>query len=117
MPGASRNGMTLAAARLRGFDREDANALSRHVALPVIVGASLLKGVRLARAAFRRGMGAALRGRHRRRRWLDARLGAGSIRQVERVRLAAGRTPPTAWRWRAVTPAAPRLPTCEHRAR
>ena len=38
IPGVSRNGMTLAAARLRGFDREDANVLSRHVALPVIVG-------------------------------------------------------------------------------
>jgi undecaprenyl-diphosphatase len=41
--------MTLAAARARGFAREDANALSRHVALPVIVGATGLKGVRLAR--------------------------------------------------------------------
>jgi undecaprenyl-diphosphatase len=48
MPGVSRNGATLAAARMRGFDREDANALSRHVALPIIVGASLLKGTRLA---------------------------------------------------------------------
>jgi undecaprenyl-diphosphatase len=49
VPGASRNGMTLAAARLRGFRRPDASALSRHVALPVIVGATVLKGVRLAR--------------------------------------------------------------------
>jgi undecaprenyl-diphosphatase len=40
--------MTLAAARLRGFRRPDASALSRHVALPVIVGATVLKGVRLA---------------------------------------------------------------------
>lgn len=47
VPGVSRNGATLAAARLRGFTREDANALSRHAALPVIVGASLLKGIRL----------------------------------------------------------------------
>ena len=59
MPGASRNGMTLAAARLRGFDREDANALSRHVALPVIVGATLLKGTRLARRGLPPGTGAA----------------------------------------------------------
>ncbi|HVP01745.1 MAG TPA: undecaprenyl-diphosphate phosphatase [Solirubrobacteraceae bacterium] len=59
VPGASRNGMTLAAARLRGFNREDANALSRHVALPVIVGATLLKGTRLARRGLPRGMGAA----------------------------------------------------------
>jgi undecaprenyl-diphosphatase len=58
VPGASRNGMTLAAARARGFDREDANALSRHVALPIIVGASLLKGTRLARRGLPPGMGA-----------------------------------------------------------
>jgi len=49
MPGVSRNGATLAAARARGFTREDANALSRHVALPVILGATALKGARLAR--------------------------------------------------------------------
>ncbi len=57
MPGVSRNGMTLAAARARGFDREDANALSRHVALPIIVGATVLKGTRLARRGLPRGMG------------------------------------------------------------
>jgi undecaprenyl-diphosphatase len=49
IPGVSRNGATLAAARLRHFTREDANRLSRHVALPVIAGATLLKTVRLAR--------------------------------------------------------------------
>lgn len=49
MPGVSRNGATLAAARWRGFSREDANLLSRVIALPVIAGASLLKGVRLCR--------------------------------------------------------------------
>ena len=32
VPGISRNGATLAAARLRHFTREDANRLSRHVA-------------------------------------------------------------------------------------
>jgi len=47
VPGVSRNGATLAAARLRGFRREDASRLSRHVALPVIAGATLLKGIRL----------------------------------------------------------------------
>ena len=49
MPGVSRNGATLAAARARGFAREDASVLSRHCALPIIVGATLLKGTRLAR--------------------------------------------------------------------
>lgn len=49
MPGVSRNGATLAAARARRFRRADANVLSRHCALPVVVGASVLKGVRLVR--------------------------------------------------------------------
>jgi undecaprenyl-diphosphatase len=67
VPGVSRNGATLTAARARGFRRADANALSRHVALPVIVGATVLKGVRLARrglpggvaGTFAAGIGAA----------------------------------------------------------
>lgn len=49
MPGVSRNGATLAAARRRRFTRADANRLSRLVALPVIGGATLLKTLRLAR--------------------------------------------------------------------
>jgi undecaprenyl-diphosphatase len=49
VPGISRNGATLALARARGFTREDANRLSRHAALPVIAGATLLKGWRLKR--------------------------------------------------------------------
>jgi undecaprenyl-diphosphatase len=49
VPGVSRNGATLAAARLRRFTRVDANRLSRHAALPVIAGATLLKGLRLRR--------------------------------------------------------------------
>lgn len=48
VPGVSRNGATLAAARRRRFTRADANRLSRHVALPVIAGATLLKSARLA---------------------------------------------------------------------
>ena len=47
-PGVSRSGATRAAARWRGFGREDAAALSREVALPVLAGAAALKGVRLA---------------------------------------------------------------------
>jgi undecaprenyl-diphosphatase len=47
-PGISRNGATLAAARWRHFSRDQANLLSRTVALPIIVGATLLKGIRLA---------------------------------------------------------------------
>lgn len=48
-PGVSRNGVTLAAARWRGFSREQANLLSRTIALPIILGATALKGGRLAR--------------------------------------------------------------------
>lgn len=60
-PGVSRNGATLTAARWRGFRRRDANVISRQIALPVIVGASILKGGRLATrrdlpAGFGRGM-------------------------------------------------------------
>ena len=50
-PGVSRNGVTLAAARWRGFSRNQANLLSRTIALPIIVGATGLKGARLARAS------------------------------------------------------------------
>jgi undecaprenyl-diphosphatase len=51
MPGISRNGATLAVARARGFDRKDSQTLSWRVALPVIVGASALKGKRLSERA------------------------------------------------------------------
>jgi undecaprenyl-diphosphatase len=62
-PGVSRNGATLTAARWRGFTRQHSNMLSRTVALPVIVGAAVLKGIRLrsrglppdARAGFAAG--------------------------------------------------------------
>jgi undecaprenyl-diphosphatase len=56
VPGVSRNGATLAAARWRWFTREHANLLSRTVALPVIVGAAVLKSIRL----WRRGVAPAL---------------------------------------------------------
>jgi undecaprenyl-diphosphatase len=49
VPGISRNGATLTVARWRGFTREYANLLSRTVALPVIVAAGALKGLRLRR--------------------------------------------------------------------
>ncbi len=64
IPGVSRNGATLTAARLRGFSRDQANLLSRTVALPVILGAVGLKGTRLARRGISR----------RQRRWLGLGL-------------------------------------------
>ena len=48
-PGVSRNGVTLAAARWRRFSRDQANLLSRTIALPIIVGATALKAARLRR--------------------------------------------------------------------
>jgi undecaprenyl-diphosphatase len=56
VPGVSRNGVTLTAARARGFRRADANALSQHVALPVIAGATVLKGERLRRRGIPPGL-------------------------------------------------------------
>ena len=47
IPGVSRSGATRSAARARGFGREDAAALSREVALPVLAGATALKAARL----------------------------------------------------------------------
>jgi undecaprenyl-diphosphatase len=59
VPGVSRNGATLAAARLRHFTREDANRLSRHVALPVIAGAAVLRAARFRRRGLPSGAGPA----------------------------------------------------------
>jgi undecaprenyl-diphosphatase len=47
IPGVSRSGATRAMARARGFGRDDAAELSRAVALPVLLGATTLKGARL----------------------------------------------------------------------
>jgi undecaprenyl-diphosphatase len=55
IPGVSRNGATLTAARLRGFTRADSERLSRHVALPVIAGATALKLLRLKRDGLPQG--------------------------------------------------------------
>jgi undecaprenyl-diphosphatase len=43
VPGVSRNGATLTAARLLGFRRDAASRMSRDAALPVILGATALK--------------------------------------------------------------------------
>lgn len=59
LPGVSRNGATLSAARARRFTRTDANRLSRHVALPVIAGATLLKAVRMRGRGLPAGTGTA----------------------------------------------------------
>jgi undecaprenyl-diphosphatase len=47
VPGVSRSGAVLTAARARGFSRGDANTLARRTGLPVILGAGALKTGRL----------------------------------------------------------------------
>jgi undecaprenyl-diphosphatase len=54
VPGVSRNGATLTAARARGFDRRGAHRLSWAVAAPVILGAGALQGRRLRDPGARR---------------------------------------------------------------
>lgn len=60
VPGVSRNGATLSAARVLRFRRPDANVISRQIALPVILGAATLKGVRLARRGLPPGVAAGM---------------------------------------------------------
>lgn len=88
IPGVSRNGATLTAARMRGFSRDQANLLSRTVALPVILGAVGLKGVRLLRRGVSRrqarwlGIGTATS-------FLSTMAATDLIRMVERDRALA----------------------------
>jgi undecaprenyl-diphosphatase len=60
IPGISRGGATRAAARLRQLTRRDSSRLSNYVALPVIAGAGLLKGLRLRGRGLPPGAGAPL---------------------------------------------------------
>jgi undecaprenyl-diphosphatase len=60
VPGISRYGATLTAARARGFSRADARSLSWHAALPVMLGASALKGAILTRRPAPAGSAAPL---------------------------------------------------------
>jgi len=60
MPGVSRSGATLTALRARGFSRGAAQSLSWHAGLPVMLGASALKGMRMRRGGVPREERAAL---------------------------------------------------------
>jgi undecaprenyl-diphosphatase len=84
-PGVSRNGATLAAARWRRFTREQANLLSRTVALPIIVGAAILKGARLSGRGVEPGLRRAMRAGTA-ASFASALASQGLIRQVERDR-------------------------------
>ena len=101
IPGVSRNGATLAAGRARGFGRAGASRLSWEVALPVLAGASALKGgARRAQGAAQR---AAARDRRRRRVRLHARgrarrSGSSGARRCGRGRVVARRrSRPPSW--------------------
>ncbi len=60
LPGVSRNGAAVAAARWRGYRRADANQLARIVALPVILGATALKAARMKRRGLDREVSVAI---------------------------------------------------------
>ena len=87
IPGVSRSGSTIVAMRARGFTPLAASELSMHAALPVIAGATILKGVRLYKRGLRAGDARGLRGRHRGR----LRLVAGQ-RPADREQAARART-------------------------
>jgi undecaprenyl-diphosphatase len=74
LPGVSRNGATLTAARARGFAREDAHAISWRAGLPLLAGAAALKAYRLGRS--RRTLAVDARGRAGRH---NAQCGSGPV--------------------------------------
>jgi undecaprenyl-diphosphatase len=90
VPGASRNGMTLAAARARRFRRPDASELSWRVALPVLVGATALKGSRVAGRARSGGAGVAP---------LAAGAGAAFVSTLAALRVIGLRRERPLWPW------------------
>jgi len=94
IPGVSRNGATLAAARARGFDRPDASRLSWEVAMPVLVGANALKGVRVAQAG-------ALTGSAQRLRPLALGAGAAFASTLATVRAIGVERRAPLWPWAA----------------
>jgi undecaprenyl-diphosphatase len=51
-PGVSRSGVTMTAGRLMGLDRESAARFSFLLAMPIIAGAGLYKGIDLAQTGF-----------------------------------------------------------------
>jgi undecaprenyl-diphosphatase len=55
-PGVSRSGVTITAGRALGLDRESAARFSFLLALPIIAGAGILKGIDVARSGLPPGM-------------------------------------------------------------
>ena len=97
-PGVSRNGVTLAAARWRRFSRDQANLLSRTIALPIIVGATGAQGRPPGPPRHLAGAAPLAGDRHRRLLRLDPRLAAADRPGRARPRpLALRRLPSRAW--------------------
>jgi undecaprenyl-diphosphatase len=109
VPGVSRNGATLTAARALGLDREASARMSWQAGLPIIGGATVLKLVRLSqsgldqelRAPFAAGAAAAFAStlvaapllRVRRQRWVGAyriAFGALALRRLHRLEWPRG---------------------------
>jgi undecaprenyl-diphosphatase len=84
-PGVSRLGATLTAARVLGLGREDARRVATEAGIPVLAGATVLKGARLVQTPRRRRPGRELRARGRR-----GRLRALDLRRAPRAGTPAG---------------------------
>jgi undecaprenyl-diphosphatase len=110
VPGVSRSGMTRAAARARGFDRAGAASLSREVALPVLAGAAVLKGLRLAQRRPGRETLAALAAG-------TAAAAASTALALKAERALTGRMPYAVWATYRVAAAAAILAVRHNRSR
>jgi undecaprenyl-diphosphatase len=110
IPGVSRSGATRAAARARGFTRPDAALLSREVALPVLAGATALKGLRIARRRPTRATVRALAAGA-----VAAAISTRAALRIERTR--AAEVPLAAWAAYRTALAATILAACQDRAR
>jgi len=91
LPGVSRSGITLAAARARGFDRRAASRLSWEAGLPVLLGAGGLKAMRVLAAGSWRQRGGPL---------ATAAAGAFGSTLAAGRRIGIEREAPL-WRWAA----------------
>lgn len=91
VPGVSRSGATLAAARARRFDRPAASELSWEVGLPVLLGAGGLKTWRVLTAG----------GRHERGRALVAAAAAAFVSTLVAGRAIGMQRRAPLWRWAA----------------
>jgi len=84
VPGVSRSGAALTVARMRGLSRDAASSLALRAALPVTVGAGVLKGVRALGGDLPPGLG--------------SRMAAGAVASFASALLALPLARRTVWR-------------------